>query len=135
MWPVLLRHQPRAAQPRFRWSWTEQWLVLPATRPRPTAGSLVGKAGSSGLSSIASIQLSGSNRSVQEDRAMARTSVGDNVELEVSADGSQLTICIDLRKDFGPSSSGKSRIIASTKGNADIPGTPGVKLGLNLFRK
>jgi len=31
--------------------------------------------------------------------------------------------------------SGKSIIIASSEGNADIPGANGVKLGLNIYKK
>lgn len=61
--------------------------------------------------------------------------VGQNIALSVSKDGTTLTITIDLTQDFGPSSSGRTNIIASTKGNAEIPGKPGFKLGLNLFRK
>lgn len=63
------------------------------------------------------------------------TSVGNNVSLAVSADGKKLTIEIDLTKEFGPSSSGKTILVASTQGNAEIPGRPGMRLGLNLFKK
>jgi ABC-type molybdate transport system ATPase subunit len=55
-----------------------------------------------------------------------------NVELEVK--GKKLTITVDLTKDFGPSKSGKTTIIATTAGNVDVPEHPGVKLGLNLYR-
>ncbi len=43
-----------------------------------------------------------------------------NVELKV--DGTTLTISVDLSKEFGPSSSGKTTIIATTEGNVSIPG-------------
>lgn len=66
---------------------------------------------------------------------MATTTVGTNVRLVVSPDGKTLTIEIDLTKEFGPSSTGKTIIVASSQGNADIPGKPGFRLGLNLFRK
>lgn len=61
--------------------------------------------------------------------------VGQNVALNVSADRTILTITIDLTQDFGPSSSGKSNIVASTKGNIEVPGKTDFRLGLNLFRK
>jgi hypothetical protein len=55
-----------------------------------------------------------------------------NVELTV--DGTILTIKVDLSKDFGPSSSGKTTIIASTEGNVSIPGRE-EKIGLNIYKK
>ena len=55
-----------------------------------------------------------------------------NVELSIKGD--ILTITIDLSKDFGPSSSGKSIIIASTEGNYSLPGRE-EKLGLNVYKK
>ncbi|MCA9451851.1 MAG: hypothetical protein H6750_19270 [Nitrospiraceae bacterium] len=55
-----------------------------------------------------------------------------NVELTVN--GTMLTIRIDLSKDFGPSSSGKTTIIASTEGNVSIPDRE-EKIGLNVYKK
>jgi len=43
-----------------------------------------------------------------------------NVEMKV--EGNILTIKVELTKDFGPSSSGKTIIIASTEGNVAIDG-------------
>jgi len=37
--------------------------------------------------------------------------------VEMTQDGDILTIKVDLSKEFGPSSSGKTIIIASTEGN------------------
>lgn len=45
-----------------------------------------------------------------------------------------LTITVDLSKDFGPSKSLKSTIIASSEGNIEVPGAPGVRLGLNIYK-
>ncbi len=59
--------------------------------------------------------------------------IGKNIEITLK-DGKAI-ITIDLGKDFGLSGSGKSRIIASSEGNAEIPGAPGVKLGLNIYKK
>ncbi len=56
-----------------------------------------------------------------------------NVELNV--DGNILTIKVDLTKDFGPSSSGKTIIIASTEGNVSIPAAEDKKIGLNVYKK
>jgi hypothetical protein len=55
--------------------------------------------------------------------------------VEMTVDGNILTIQVDLSKEFGPSSSGKTIIIASTEGNAAIPGRDEVKVGLNVYRK
>ncbi len=55
-----------------------------------------------------------------------------NVELTV--EGTMLTIKVDLSKDFGPSSSGKTTIIASTEGNVSIPERE-EKIGLNSYKK
>jgi hypothetical protein len=56
-----------------------------------------------------------------------------NVEMKV--DGDILTITVDLSQEFGPSSSGKTIIIASTEGNVSIPGIEDKKVGLNVYRK
>jgi hypothetical protein len=53
--------------------------------------------------------------------------------LKLSRQGDTLTITIDLKAEGVPSSSGKSLIIASTNGNAQVSGTD-LKLGLNLYR-
>ncbi len=55
-----------------------------------------------------------------------------NVEMTVS--GNVLTIKVDLTKEFGPSASGKTTIIASTEGNITIPERE-EKVGLNVYRK
>ena len=56
-----------------------------------------------------------------------------NVEMKV--DGNILTIKVDLTKEFGPSSSGKTIIIASSEGNVAIPEKEEVKIGLNVYKK
>ncbi|RMH32546.1 MAG: hypothetical protein D6690_13745 [Nitrospirae bacterium] len=55
-----------------------------------------------------------------------------NVEMTVN--GNLLTITVDLSKEFGPSSSGKTIIIASTEGNVPVPGRE-EKIGLNVYKK
>ena len=55
--------------------------------------------------------------------------------VEMSVDENTLTIKVDLKKEFGPSSSGKTIIIASTEGNVVIPGYEEAKVGLNVYRK
>ena len=55
-----------------------------------------------------------------------------NVELTV--EGTMLTIKVDLSQEFGPSSSGKTIIIASTEGNVSIPDRE-EKIGLNIYKK
>jgi hypothetical protein len=49
--------------------------------------------------------------------------------------GNILTITVDVSKDFGKSSSGKSVIIASTEGNVSIPEKDEIKIGLNVYKK
>jgi len=55
-----------------------------------------------------------------------------NVDLKV--EGTILTITVDLSKEFGPSSSGKTTIIATTEGNVSVPGRE-EKIGLNIYKK
>ena len=55
-----------------------------------------------------------------------------NVDIKV--EGNILTIKVDLTKEFGPSSSGKTIIIASTEGNVAVPDRD-EKIGLNVYRK
>jgi len=52
-----------------------------------------------------------------------------NVELKV--EGNILTIKVDLTKECGPSSSGKSIIIATTEGNIAVEGHEEATIGLN----
>jgi len=54
--------------------------------------------------------------------------------VEMTVDGNILTIKVDLSKEFGPSSSGKTIIIASTEGNVAVPDRD-EKVGLNVYRK
>ncbi len=58
--------------------------------------------------------------------------IGQNVQVEIK-DGKAI-ITIDLQHRGEPSSSGKSIIVATTRGNITIPGTP-VVLGLNAYVK
>jgi hypothetical protein len=55
-----------------------------------------------------------------------------NVEMKIKAN--ILTITVDLTKEFGPSSSGKTIIIATTEGNVAVPERD-EKVGLNVYRK
>jgi hypothetical protein len=55
--------------------------------------------------------------------------------VEMKTEGDILTIKVDLTKEFGPSSSGKTIIIASTEGNIAIDGHEEIKVGLNIYKK
>ena len=55
-----------------------------------------------------------------------------NVEMTVK--GNILTITADLSKDFGPSKSGKTIIIATSGGNVSVPGNEAIKVGINIYR-
>ncbi len=54
--------------------------------------------------------------------------------VDMTVEGNILTIKVDLTKEFGPSSSGKTIIIASTEGNVSIQDRD-EKIGLNIYRK
>jgi hypothetical protein len=58
-----------------------------------------------------------------------------NVDMRL--EGQKLVITVDLSKEFGPSSSGKNIIIASTEGNQTVPDKEdqGMKIGLNIYKK
>lgn len=61
---------------------------------------------------------------------MPTTTNAKNATIE--NDGSTLTIVVDLTKQVGPSSSGKSLVIATTAGSIDAG--DGIKVGLNVYR-
>ena len=54
-----------------------------------------------------------------------------NVDIHVN--GNTLTVTVDLSKNFGPSNSGKTQIVATTEGNAKI--TDNISMGLNVYKK
>jgi len=56
-----------------------------------------------------------------------------NVEMKLEEN--ILTIKVDLTKEFGPSASGKTIIIASTEGNIAVDGHEEAKIGLNVYKK
>ena len=56
----------------------------------------------------------------------------DNILVAVK--GTMLTITVDLAKPGTPSVSGKTDVIASTRGNAPIPGFPQIRMGVNVYR-
>ena len=54
--------------------------------------------------------------------------------VQVKQQGNELTITVDLSKTFGPSTSGKTIIIASSEGNVSCPDAPEIKFGLNVYK-
>ena len=56
-----------------------------------------------------------------------------NVDIKI--EGDLLTVKVDLSQDFGPSSSGKTIIIASSEGNQSLPEHEDIKIGLNVYKK
>ncbi len=66
--------------------------------------------------------------------APLRSGTDSMKNVQMTVDGDLLTIKIDLTKEFGPSSSGKTTIIASTEGNVAVPDRD-EKIGLNVYRK
>jgi hypothetical protein len=57
------------------------------------------------------------------------------LNVKMTVEGNKLLIEVDLTQEHGPSSSGKTTIIASTSGNAPVPGKETVQVGLNVFKK
>jgi len=55
-----------------------------------------------------------------------------NVDIKV--EGNILTIKVDLSKEYGPSASGKTIIVASTEGNITVPERE-EKIGLNVYKR
>ena len=51
---------------------------------------------------------------------------------EITKTDKTLTIKVDLTKSEGSSASGKSEVIATSRGNVDIGN--GLKMGLNVYR-
>ena len=60
------------------------------------------------------------------------TNLMDNVQMKTT--GTTLTITVDLSKSCGRSKSGKTEVIATTRGNQPVPGAEGVKIGLNIYK-
>jgi len=58
---------------------------------------------------------------------------GDVKNVTGYVDGKKLVLEIDLSKDFGPSKSGKTQVVATTGPGARIDG--GILIGLNVNRK
>lgn len=59
---------------------------------------------------------------------------GKNASYSVDEKGI-MTVKIDLNLDLWASASGKTRIIATSAGNAAIEGGNGAIIGLNVYRK
>ncbi len=55
--------------------------------------------------------------------------------VKASVKGSILTLTIDLSEKGEASASGKSIVIASTKGNVELKDAPGVNVGVNVYSK
>ncbi len=64
----------------------------------------------------------------------ARTRTGGMKNVEARVEENTLTLVVDLSRDFGPSKSGKTQIVASTEGNKSVPGRE-EKIGMNVYRQ
>lgn len=57
----------------------------------------------------------------------------ENIKMDVK--GNKLIVEIDLKHEGGFSKSGKSKVIASTKGNVTVPGAnENIKIGINCYK-
>jgi len=54
--------------------------------------------------------------------------------LDIKVDGNKLTIVVDLAHEMGKSKSGKSMIIATTRGNVPVPENDSIKMGINIYK-
>ncbi len=52
----------------------------------------------------------------------------------MKVEGEILKIEIDLAKDFGPSKSGKTVVVASSEGNVPVPEHTNMRLGINVYK-
>lgn len=68
----------------------------------------------------------------EQGKKKEEVKLGTNMDMKVK--GNILTITVDLSKNFGTSSSGKSQIVATSGGNIDIAGANGIKIGLNIYK-
>lgn len=66
-------------------------------------------------------------------RAEGAFKLGDN--LKATIEGSDLVIRINLKQTLGPSASGKTTLVASTRGNQEVPGTDGLLIGVNAYKR
>ncbi len=58
----------------------------------------------------------------------------ENLKIEVKGNSVVITI-VDHTKEFRLLASGKSKTVASTKGNIQVEVTDGLVIGLNAYRK
>ncbi len=63
---------------------------------------------------------------------MAEVNKAVNCDMAVSEDNI-LTITVDLNQNSGLSKSGKSTIVASTKGGKPVPNAPDTHINLNIY--
>jgi hypothetical protein len=70
---------------------------------------------------------------LQKKIGMTDQEAADNCKLEVKDNVLIIQIALDI--EGVPSASGKSIVIGSTRGNKDIPGKPGFKLGVNCYKQ
>jgi hypothetical protein len=63
-------------------------------------------------------------------------SIFPNMHIKVSKDD-KITIVVDLKRRLGKSKSGKSNIIATTRGISEVPGKDGknIFMAINFFEK
>jgi hypothetical protein len=69
----------------------------------------------------------------QKKAAMTETEAMDNCKLEVSDNILIIKVALDVSGT--ESASGKSIVLGSTRGNKDIPGMPGFKIGVNCYKQ
>ena len=61
--------------------------------------------------------------------------MADSFNVETKVEGNKLVIEVDLTKERGFSSSFKNILIGTSGGGTSVPGKPGLKFGLNVYRE
>lgn len=57
------------------------------------------------------------------------------LNIDAKVEKNKLILTVDLTQRHGPSGSGKTIKVASTAGNAKVPGHDGIQFGLNVYAK
>lgn len=73
-------------------------------------------------------------KDLKQDPDAAKGSRSEYKNVQMAVEGNILSITMDLSKEYGPSKSGKTIIIASTEGN-QLVYNRNEKIGLNVYKK
>lgn len=55
--------------------------------------------------------------------------------IEITRNGNILTLTVDLSKRLGPSSTGKTQLVASSEGSVKVPGAEEIRGTISFYTK